>query len=132
MYAIRSYYAKSELLFAAMRDFDLTYSAYADFQRQMERYWCLRWLRQENVQTIDATIRRENLVKLDHLPLLQRVPSVPDLAPGQRVRLSVDTIDFLTLELGCRYLETLEAVLVQDGELDEEASEEGAKSYNFV
>lgn len=113
---------KSELLFAAMRDFDLTYSAYAEFQRHMERYWCLRWLRQENVQTIDATIRRENLVKLDHLPLLQRVPSVPDLKPGQRVRLSIDAVDFLTLELGCRYLETLEVaaeeVVVEDEETE--------------
>lgn len=115
---------KSELLFAAMRDFDLTYSAYADFQRQMERYWCLRWLQQEGVQTIEATLRRENLVKLDHLPLLQRVPSVPELAPGQRVRLSVETIDLLTLELGCRYLETLETVLMQDGEFDEDAATE--------
>ncbi|MPN48777.1 hypothetical protein SDC9_196389 [bioreactor metagenome] len=90
----------------------------------MERYWCLRWLQQEGVQTIEATLRRENLVKLDHLPLLQRVPSVPELAPGQRVRLSVETIDLLTLELGCRYLETLETVLMQDGEFDEDAATE--------
>ena len=113
---------KSELLFAAMRDFDLTYSAYAEFQRHMERYWCLRWLRQENVQTIDATVRRENLVKLDSLPLLQRVPSVPDLKPGQRVRLSVEAVDFLTLELNCRYLETLELVAVEVG-VEEDESE---------
>ncbi len=115
---------KSELLFAAMRDFDLTYSAYAEFQRHMERYWCLRWLRQGNVQTIEATIRRENLVKLDHLPLLQRVPSVPELKPGQRVRLSVEAVDFLTLELNCRYLETLEVAAVEIGVEDEET--EGA------
>jgi exoribonuclease-2 len=100
--------AKSDALFAAMRDFDLTYSAYAEFQRGMERYWCLRWLRQEGVLGIDATIRRENLVKLDHLPLIQRVPSAPELKTGQRIHLSVESIDFLTLELNCRYVETLE------------------------
>jgi exoribonuclease-2 len=99
--------AKSDALFAAMRDFDLTYAAYAEFQRGMERYWCLRWLRQEDVQTIDATIRRENLVKLDHLPLLQRVPSAPELKTGQRIRLNIETVDYLTLELNCRYSETL-------------------------
>ncbi|MDR1934130.1 MAG: RNB domain-containing ribonuclease, partial [Candidatus Accumulibacter sp.] len=55
---------RSELLFAAMRDFDLCYSAYAEFQRGMERYWCLRWLRQEAARAVEASVRRENLVKL--------------------------------------------------------------------
>lgn len=102
--------AKSDALFAAMRDFDLTYAAYAEFQRGMERYWCLRWLRQEGVREIAATVRREQLVKLDHLPLLQRLPSLPaDVLPGQRVRIAVEAMDELTLDLGCRYIETLAA-----------------------
>ena len=111
--------AKSDALFAAMRDFDLTYAAYAEFQRGMERYWCLRWLRQEDVQTIDATIRRENLVKLDHLPLLQRVPSAPELKTGQRIRLNIEAVDYLTLELGCRYVETLNLVEADADSADE-------------
>jgi exoribonuclease-2 len=118
--------AKSDALFAAMRDFDVTYAAYAEFQRGMERYWCLRWLRQEDVQTIEATIRRESLVKFDQLPLLQRVPSVPELKPGQRIRLNIEAIDFLTLELGCRYAETLdlaETALVANDETGVEALE---------
>jgi len=114
--------ARSDALFAAMRDFDLTYAAYAEFQRGMERYWCLRWLRQEGIATLGATIRRENLVKLDRLPLLQRVPSAPELRPGQRIRLNVETLDFLTLELDCRYLETLtvdEAPAADEAAVDE-------------
>ncbi|MDR0379656.1 MAG: RNB domain-containing ribonuclease [Candidatus Accumulibacter sp.] len=98
---------RSELLFAAMRDFDLAYSAYAEFQRGMERYWCLRWLRQERVETVEATVRRENLVKLNCLPVFLRVPSMPELNPGQRVRLAIGSMDLLALELDCRYLETL-------------------------
>ena len=109
---------RSELLFAALRDFDLTYAAYAEFQRGMERYWCLRWLRQNGAQTIEATVRRENLVKLDHLPLLLRVPSMPALNPGQRVRLAIDSMDFLTLDLACRYLDIMEEApeIVDDDE----------------
>ncbi len=100
--------ARSDALFAAMRDFDLTYSAYADFQRSIERYWSLRWLRQQGLEAIDATIvGRENLARLDHLPLVQRVPSAPELKPGQRIRLRIESIDYLTLELACRYVETL-------------------------
>ncbi len=99
--------ARSDALFAAMRDFDLTYSAYAEFQRSIERYWCLRWLRQQGLEAIDATIvGRENLARLDHLPLVQRVPSAPELKPGQRIRLRIESIDYLTLELACRYVET--------------------------
>lgn len=99
---------KSAELFAAMRDFELTYAAYADFQRTMERYWCLRWLQQNEVGTIAATVRREQLVKLDHLPLLLRVPSIPaDLAPGRRVTLAVETIDLLGPEVTCRFVELL-------------------------
>ncbi|MDR2112955.1 MAG: RNB domain-containing ribonuclease [Candidatus Accumulibacter sp.] len=98
---------RSELLFAAMRDFDLTYGAYAEFQRGMERYWSLRWLHQEARRSVEAIVRRENLVKLEGLPLLLRVPSIPEPKPGQRVRLAIEAMDFLTLELDCRYLETL-------------------------
>jgi len=96
---------KSAELFGAMRDFETTYAAYADFQRLMERYWCLRWLQQNDVGEIDATVRREQQVKLDRLPLLLRLPSMPaDVGPGRRARLAVDTIDLLGPEVGCRYL----------------------------
>jgi exoribonuclease II len=111
----------NDVLFAAMRDFDLTYAAYAEFQRGMERYWCLRWLQQEGVAEIEATVRRENLVKLDHLPLLLRVPSLPELAPGQRVRLAVGEIDELTLDLSCRHVETLAAAGESDAADEAEA-----------
>jgi len=115
--------AKSDALFATLRDFELTYAAYAEFQRGMERYWCLRWLRQQDVQTIDATVRRDNLSKLDHLPVIQRVPSAPELKTGQRIRLSVEAVDYLTLELSCRYLETLDIAQADGEEISEDAAE---------
>jgi len=103
---------KSAELFGAMRDFETTYGAYADFQRLMERYWCLRWLQQNGISEIDATVRREQLVKLDHLPLLLRVPSLPaDIGPGRRVRLAVESMDLLGPELSCRYLSVMGEVL---------------------
>ena len=105
---------KADALFAAMRDFDLTYSAYAEYQRGMERYWCLRWLRQEGIETLEARVRRENLVQFEHLPIIQRVPSLPELPPGQRVRLRIEACDELDLALNCRFVETLDLVADAD------------------
>ncbi|MEY2633916.1 MAG: hypothetical protein RIR00_2570 [Pseudomonadota bacterium] len=98
---------RSAELFAAMRDFEVTYAAYAEFQRGMERYWSLRWLQQTGLGEIDATVRREQNVKLDHLPLLCRVPSLPTLERGQRVRLAIGAIDLLSLDVELRYQQTL-------------------------
>jgi exoribonuclease-2 len=91
-----------------MRDFEVTYEAYAEFQRTMERYWCLRWLVQENRDTVPGHVIRENLVRLDELPMVVRVPSLPVLDPATPVRLGVADIDFLELTLRCEFLERLE------------------------
>ncbi|WP_341744040.1 ribonuclease catalytic domain-containing protein [Azonexus hydrophilus] len=110
---------KSAELFGAMRDFELTYAAYAEFQRLMERYWCLRWLQQHQVAEIEATVRREQLCKLDHLPLMVRVPSAPpDLLPGQRLRLSVEHIDLLGPEVDMRFQNLLDVAAPVEAEED--------------
>ena len=92
------------LLFAAMRDFELAYDAYGEFQRGMERYWCLRWLLQEGVKEIDSTLLRDNLIRMDNLPLVARVTGAPTLNPGDRIRVAVGNIDLLDNDLSCRYL----------------------------
>ena len=92
------------MLFAAVRDFELAYDAYAEFQRRMERFWCLRWLRQEKVAEADATVWRENLIRFDNLPLVAKVTGAPTLNPGDRVRVAVEAIDLLDIDLACRYL----------------------------
>jgi exoribonuclease-2 len=92
------------LLFAAVRDFELAYDAYNDFQRGMERYWCLRWLRQEGIQEIDASVWRENLIRLDGLPFVAKVVGAPTLNPGERIRVALAEIDLLDIDLTCRFL----------------------------
>ena len=97
------YQARDASLLAAMRDFELAYDAYAEFQRSMERYWCLRWLQQESRTSITATVLRENLVRFDELPVVQRVVSLPELAPETSVELEVSAIDLLDLTLHCEF-----------------------------
>ena len=93
----------SEALLTVMRDFELANNAYTDFQRTMERYWCLRWLLQEQVGVSGSTVVRDNLVKLDPLPLLVKVPSLPDLPPMTRVEVEIGEIDLLDLSVTCQY-----------------------------
>ena len=64
---------------------------------------------QENVAQTDAVVLREGTVRLDNLPLVARVPSLPELPPGARVTVEVGDIDLLDKTLACTWLATLEA-----------------------
>ena len=96
---------KSADLLAAMRDFELTYAAYAEFQRGMERYWCLRWLLQRGEDSVFGHVLRESLVRLVTIPLVLRVPSLPESPRGARVLLGIDGIDLLDAEIRGRFIE---------------------------
>ena len=106
---------KSAELLAAMRDFDLTYAAYAEFQRGMERYWCLRWLLQQGAATVRARVLRETLLRLDEIPLVARVPSVPELPRGAHVVLEIQGIDLLEADARLRYVELVAELTANDG-----------------
>jgi len=114
---------KSAELMAAMRDFELTYAAYAEFQRGMERYWCLRWLAQEGVARTNAQVLRESLVRLEDVPLVVKTPSLPALDRGARVVLEIEEIDLLDAEIRVRYVELLDSSS-PDGALGDDAAGE--------
>jgi exoribonuclease-2 len=120
---------KSAELMAALRDFELTYASYAEFQRQMERYWCLRWLVQEGVAEVTAQVLKENIVRCDDIPLVVKASGMPTLERGARVRLAVSAIDLLAAEGSFAFVELVELLAVDgaDGALeDAEAVEGGA------
>ena len=97
------YQARDEALLGAMRGFEIAYEAYAEFQRNMERYWCLRWLMQESRTTVLATVIRENLVRFDDLPITARIVSLPELPPDSTVELAISSIDLLELTFHGEY-----------------------------
>ncbi len=104
----RAPYARnSEALLSALRAFEVTYARYDEHQRAMETYWCLRWLGQESVRVADAVVVRENLVRFQDLPLVVRVPSLPEIEPDARVRLEVGEIDLIERTVQCTYREKL-------------------------
>ncbi len=93
----------SDALLGAVSAFDATYSAYSNFQDGMERYWTLRWLVQEGIAVASAEVLRENAVRFERLPLVAKVPSLPDVAPGTRVELDIVRIDLLESFVEARF-----------------------------
>jgi exoribonuclease-2 len=85
----------SDTLLGALRAFEIRYARYDEHQRAMEEYWSLRWLLQEGIQTVDGVVLRDNLVRVEGLPLVVRVSSLPTLDPGVQVGLKLDAIDLI-------------------------------------
>ena len=95
-------YTKDELG-AAARDFETAYEAYAEHQRHLERYWCLRYVVQEGMESVDASIVRDELVRLEGIPLVCRATGLPPSSAGDRVRIAFGEPDLWEVNLPCRY-----------------------------
>ncbi|MCL2876373.1 MAG: RNB domain-containing ribonuclease [Betaproteobacteria bacterium] len=98
---------RSTDLLEALRDFELAYTEYNEFQRRIERYWCVRWLRQNNVHATEGTVLRDNLVRLIEIPLIFKMPSLPPQLPGSKISLAITGSDLIDVEVEARYLATL-------------------------
>ncbi|MYM89088.1 RNB domain-containing ribonuclease [Rugamonas sp. FT82W] len=119
---------KDANLFAIVSQFDAAYAAYGDHQSNMERYWCLRWLGQQEVRQVEAVVLKDEVLRLVDIPLIIRLPGMPQVARGAQVKLDILRWDEVDLTIEARILEipTTDAVAA-DAELDyedEEAPEE--------
>jgi exoribonuclease-2 len=113
-------------LFAIVSAFDAAYAAYAEFQSKMERYWCLRWLKQEHVQRIGAVVLKDDVLRLEGLPYVMRLPGLPALTRGTRVELDLLGADEVDLTLQARLHQVLGAAAEQEIEEEELADIAGA------
>jgi exoribonuclease-2 len=96
-------------LLAIIGAFDAQYSAWAEFQSAVERYWCLRWLAQQGITRCTAHVLRDDLVRLANAPLVTRVGGLPELERGTAVELDILGRDELALELECRFARVIDA-----------------------
>jgi len=106
---------KDAELFSVVSSFDAAYTAYADFQRGIERYWTLRWLQQRGVDKLPATVLKDGLVRADELPLVFKVAGAEPLPRGTRLLARVQDVDLITLDLQATLHARL-ATQVHDGE----------------
>ena len=118
---------KDAELFAIISNFDATYGAYNGYQSAMERLWTLKYLRQNAIAELDATVIRDAgsgglLLRADSLPLVLPALGPDSLSRGARVRVRLGEIDEISLDVHGTVLTRLDDPLDarDDGPVDDE------------
>lgn len=117
---------KDATLFSIISSFDTAYAAYNGFQTGIERYWTLRWLQQNDITELDAAVLKDGLVRADTLPLVFKAAGCDGLPRGTHVRVRVDGVDLLTLDLHARLVAKLEDETAEASEEVDDTEEASA------
>ncbi|MGE8317557.1 MAG: ribonuclease catalytic domain-containing protein [Comamonas sp.] len=125
---------KDAELFSIISGFDAAYGAYNGYQAGMERYWTLKYLEQNQLTELTASVIKEGangsfMVRADALPLVFPVLGAQNLPRGAQVRVKLGEIDEITLDVTGTVVERLDDAAAnpvagespQDEEEDEEA-----------
>jgi exoribonuclease-2 len=110
---------KDAALFALISAYESAHAAYHDFQNCIERFWTLRWLQQNGVAELDATVIKPGVVRAETLPLVFALPGTDALPRGARVRARITGMDLLTLDLHATLAATLAAAAPAEAAADE-------------
>ena len=100
---------KDAQLFSVISGFDAAYSAYNGFQSGIERYWTLRYLQQQGITELTASVLKDGLVRADELPLVFRALGCENLPRNAHVKVRITGLDELTLDLHANLVERLDA-----------------------
>lgn len=114
-------------LFSILSGFDAAYATYNGYQGGMERFWTLKYLQQQGITELEATVVKDlpngALVRADTLPLV--FPVAGQQPRGARLRVKLGEIDEIALDVTGTVLERLDAqpdatALEDDGGDEEE------------
>ncbi|MEO7108311.1 MAG: RNB domain-containing ribonuclease [Rhodoferax sp.] len=100
---------KDASLFSIISSFDEAYSAYNGFQGAIERFWTLKYLQQNGITELEASVFKDNMVRADTLPLVLPVMGGQSLPRGARVRVKLGEMDLITLDISGTVVERLDA-----------------------
>ncbi|SFM15445.1 ribonuclease catalytic domain-containing protein [Variovorax sp. OV329] len=117
-------------LFSILSGFDAAYSTYNGYQGAMERFWTLKYLEQEGISEVEATLIKDMpngaLARADNLPLVFGLTGTQGLPRGARVRARLTDIDEISLDVHGSVIERLdvpgEAAPEDEGGEDEEVA----------
>jgi exoribonuclease-2 len=99
---------KDAQLLGVIGAFDAAYGAYNDFQRGMERYWTMKYIEQNGITELDATLIKEQLVRADALPLVMPVMGADGWPRGAQARVRLGRIDLLALDVSATVVARLD------------------------
>jgi exoribonuclease-2 len=123
---------KDAELFGIISSFDGAYSAYNGYQAGMERFWTLKYLEQNGITELTASVFKEGpngsfLVRADNLPLVLPVLGAQNLPRGAHVRVKLGEIDEISLDISGTLIERLDGDVqaAEDGGEDEEEAVAG-------
>lgn len=94
-------------LFSIISNFEATYADYNQNQNGMERYWTLKYIQQQKIDELIATVLKESTVRADDLPLVLQVTFANNLTKGTKVRIKLGAIDEITLDVTATVIEKL-------------------------
>jgi exoribonuclease-2 len=106
---------KDASLFSIISSFDDAYSTYNGYQGAMERFWTLRYLQQNAITELEASVFKDNMVRADSLPLVLPVMGGQNLPRGARVRVKLGEIDLITLDISGTVVERLDTPVAEQG-----------------
>jgi len=109
---------KDASLFSIISSFDEAYSAYNGYQGAMERFWTLKYLQQNGITELEASVFKDNMVRADTLPLVLPVMGGQNLPRGARVRVKLGEIDLITLDISGTVIERLDTPVAEQGAVD--------------
>jgi exoribonuclease II len=115
---------KDAELFAIISGFDAAYTAYNQFQSGMERYWTMKFVQQQGMEELTASVINAGLVRAEAIPLVLTVAGTAQLARGSRVRVRIANLDLLMLEASASLIERLDAAsseVAEEEELEDDA-----------
>ena len=86
-------------------DFEACYSAYGEYQDRLEKYWCLRWIAQDELpKQIFVRHLKEGMSRVEPIPLHLPIPELATHPRMTRAEVSIADIDLLQLTAGVRVL----------------------------
>ena len=107
-------------------DFESCYQAYGEFQDRLEKYWCLRWIAQdEDAKTVHVRHLKEGMSRIELVPLHLPIPELATHPRMTRAEVILSDVDLLQLSASVRVLE-IEAKVEPEAKAAEEVEEDAS------